>query len=162
MTPRLAIFLLLTLLCSCHFFGPRDLDRIKNISDKNQLDNLPGLWKAKQSTYKMLKAKKYQIDSIQLTLKSDSTFLALNLPDCINKPSGDTRTRLLLNASGHWTIYKFGDTWKMQMTFDKNKMLDKNAYLDFDILFLDKKLMLSHFIGDPDQADLLEFERWQN
>ena len=107
----------------------------------------------------MLKAKKYQIDSIQLRLNIDSTFEVSNLPDCISNSSGDPRAGLLLNASGNWSIYKLGDTWKMKMTFSKSKMFDKDTFLDFDILLLDKKLMLSQFIGDPDQADMLEFER---
>jgi hypothetical protein len=159
MTLRYLIFFSTLTLSSCHFFEPRDESNDTVINGLTELKTLPGNWKATETTYALLKDKKYHLDSAKLVLNKDSTFEFYNLPDCINSPLGDPIKGKLGNAKGKWNIYHFGDKWKIQMAFEENELFDKKTFLDFDIVLVGSKFRIWQYIGDPDQADVLEFEK---
>lgn len=152
------LFLVLTF-SSCHFLGPRDESNDIPIKSLTELKTLAGYWKATEATYDLLKEKKYSSDSVNLVLHKDSTFEFQNLPDCINSPFGDPTKGRLGDAKGKWNVYRFGDKWKLQMAFDKSELFNEKTFLEFDIAIVGSKLQIWQYIGDPDQADVLQFEK---
>jgi hypothetical protein len=146
-------------LSGCHFFGPRDLAPYNMITDRNELKDLNGVWKATGITYSMIKREKYKIDSVKLILGKDSTFEAVNLPDCLSDQFGEAVKHQLLSATGSWGVEKIGNEWKMSMEFNKGQLFKEKSTFDFDLYHSGKTILMSTYLGDPDEVKLLEFEK---
>lgn len=155
---RFTLCLLAISLGGCHSIKT-ELGISTQVSDKSELANLQGVWYATSATYNMIKNKKYVVDTMQLALYPNATFKATNFPDCITTSAGDPVNQVLANGSGTWEIYKFGDFWKLRLDFQKDSVFKDKAFCDFDIYYNKSTLKISEFIGDPDSADILEFEK---
>ena len=159
MGKKTAICFLCIAFCGCHIFGPRDLSPFNMITDKNELKDLKGVWKAASPTYDLIKRQKYKIDSIKLLLRNDSTFEAVNLPDCMSDEFGEPVKYHLFSASGTWHVGKDRNEWKMRMNFDRGQLFTGGMIMDFDLYLSGKTLLMSTYVGDPHEVKLLEFER---
>jgi hypothetical protein len=107
----------------------------------------------------MLKNKKYRQDSLSLVLKPDSTFTGTNFPDCIDNLSGDPVKGLLSNGTGRWSVYQSGKYWKLRLDFEKSQTFSERTFLDFDISLDGSTVRLTEYMGDPDNVDILEYEK---
>jgi hypothetical protein len=152
------IFFILSL-WSCNTLESRPFSFPGKVTDSSQLGNLPGVWSASSTTYSMLKNKRYKQDTLLLVLKPDSTFTGINFPDCIDNLSGDPVKGLLSNGSGLWAVYQSGKYWKLRLDFEKNQTFSDKTFLDFDISLDGTSTRLSEYLGDPDNVDILEYER---
>ncbi|MFT3823796.1 MAG: hypothetical protein QM731_07735 [Chitinophagaceae bacterium] len=153
------VFFAVIQLCSCHFFEPTDSSAEQPFKELKDLQGLPGVWNATDRTYEMLKKKEYKSGGVKLTLRSDSSFEFMNLPDCINSPSGDIVNRKSGNANGKWNVYSVKDRWELQMAFNEGELFPKKTFLSFEISQSGRDIKLWQYIGDPDMAEVLEFER---
>jgi len=149
------------MLASCHFFGPADNTGLNNISSLKDVTGLEGKWRLSKDSYTLLTQKGYNIDSIYMQLNKDSTFEAVNLPDCIPDEFGKPKKGALINAQGKWSIAKPGKSLALEMSFDKGLLFNKPTYITFNLYKITAtgKLMIGCFLGDPDSAEMLAFER---
>jgi hypothetical protein len=147
-------------LAGCHFLGPRDMSGFTMITDNKQPGSLNGVWKATGFSYDMIKSEDYMIDSIKLILHKDSTFEAFNLPDCLGDEFGHPIKHLLLPAKGRWRLSKITELWHMELDFDKGLLYKKGMTIIYPDLYLSgKTILMPTFVGDPDEAKYLEFEK---
>ena len=144
-------------LSGCHFFGPRDMTNLSTITDVAQLNNLSGVWKATSNTYTLTKRLQYPADSITIILHKDSTFEAINIPDCLSDGLGNPVKHQLLNATGRWGVEQDGKEWKIRMEFKPGKLFAKGLYTDFDVYRSGNDLLMGVYAGDPDEAKALDF-----
>ena len=154
-----AMLLLSAALCGCHFFGPRDMTGITTITDITQLNNLPGVWTATNNTYDLMKRQQYPADSIKIILHKDSTFEAVNLPDCLSDQWGNPVKHQLLNATGRWRPEKIGKEWQINMDFKQGRLFKKGVTTNFDIFIKGNNLLMGTYAGDPDEAKSLDFTK---
>jgi len=159
MTSRIAIFILIFTFLSCHFSGPRDLQDTKSITEIEELNKMVGTWKATEVTYDMVRERNYVVDTIQLLLNSDSTFKAINIPDCFADPFGKPVNKRLVNAQGQWQVSKIKDKYLLMLRFDKGDLFKKNEGFGFEMYKRDTSIFAFQYVGDPDQADMLEFRK---
>jgi len=129
------------------------------ITDRNELKDLDGVWKATGITYSMIKREKYRMDSVKLILGKDSTFEAVNLPDCLSDQFGEPVKHQLLAATGNWRVEKTGKEWKMIMEFNKGRLFKERSGFEFDLYHSGNSILMSTYLGDPDEVKLLEFEK---
>ena len=158
----LLIFWIAFAICSCHFFQPRDTSNDTPIKNLNQLTKLPGNWKATSNTNEVLKKKNYQLDSMSLTLHEDSSFEIINLPDCINSTDGNSIAGELENVTGNWEVRKNQNRWDVEMAFDESKLFKVKTYRSFNIAIIDSSYQLYTYLGDPDQGEIIMFEKKNN
>ena len=151
-------FFVLSLL-SCNGLGPRDTSHDSPVKSITELADLPGVWYATRTTYKMLKEKNYKIDSVRLILHRDSSFEFINMPDCIDDPAGKPIKHQLLTVKGKWKPEEFKGAWEISMAFDKGELFETKTHLPFDVFYIDSEMVIMYFIGDPDQADVLVFRK---
>lgn len=159
MTSRITIFILILTFLSCHFSGPRDLHDTKAITEVAELNRMVGTWKATEVTYDMVRERNYVVDTIQLILNSDSTFEAINIPDCFADPFGKPINKQLVNAHGRWAINKVQNKYLLALRFDKGDLFKENEGYGFEMYKRDTSIFAFQYVGDPDQADMLEFRK---
>ena len=129
------------------------------ITDMAQLKDLNGVWKATNFTYELTKRQKYPPDSIKIILHKDSTFQAVNIPDCLSDGFGNPVKHQLLNATGRWGIEKIGADWKLRMEFNRGQLFKKGVITFFDVYLSGNDILMSIYAGDPDDAKFLEFKK---
>lgn len=81
------LFILLILIFSgCRYFNtdPADGIKFKTISEKPDIDEIIGTWEVDKFTYDFAAENGYDSIKIEMIIKKDSTFEALNFPDFIN------------------------------------------------------------------------------
>ncbi|TKK64115.1 hypothetical protein FC093_23295 [Ilyomonas limi] len=153
------LFFIIVTTSSCHFFEPRDTSYDTPIKSLTQLNNLTGSWKATAETYELLKQRKYKVDSMSLVFRNDSTFVITNLPDCINDGFGESIDGKLYKVAGKWSVQKNKRDWEIEMAFDKNELFQAKTYMNFDIAITDSIYQLYWYLGDPDDAEPITFEK---
>ena len=159
MTLRIPIFSLIFIFFGCHFQGPRDLKETKPITTDVEVAHLSGIWKATKVTYDMVREREYSVDTIELQLNKDSTFEAVNIPDCFADPFGKPVHKRLVNGHGKWEINKVQDKYLLGLRFKKGDMFKENQGYSFEMYKRDTSIFAFQYIGDPDQADILEFRK---
>ena len=159
MTSRILIFILTLTVLSCHFSGPRDLQDTKPVTEVIELNRMVGTWKATQVTYDMVQERNYAVDTIQLLLYKDSTFKAINIPDCFADPFGKPVHKRLVDAHGKWEVNNIKGKYSLTLRFDKGELFKENEGYSFEMYKRDTSIFAFQYVGDPDQADILEFRK---
>lgn len=131
----------------------------KAITKVSELNKLVGTWKGTDVTYDMVRERNYEVDTIQLILNSDSTFEAINIPDCFADPFGKPINKRLVNAHGLWAINKIQNEYLLALRFYKGDLFKENEGYGFEMYMRDTSLFAFQYVGDPDQADMLEFQK---
>lgn len=143
-------------LFSCRSRGASDINNGLPVTDIKELKGIVGAWHATEDTYAMLVKKNYVRDSIYIVLRDDSVFKAYHLPDCMDAAGNGG---LLLDAVGTWKLHLNGNDWKLSMAFEKGRLFRHKTFTDFDILVKDSVLTLFRYIGDPEEAEALQFRK---
>jgi hypothetical protein len=130
---------------------------MKKVEDGESLTHMDGVWMATGITYDMMRNMGYPMDSVHLVLHADSTFAVDHLPDCIEDEFGRTLHKQLLVGEGRWKVYEFGGVWKLVLDFTRPGLSGHELFLDMDIFRDGPKLIVSQYIGDPDEVKVLEF-----
>jgi len=164
MTSRILIFILTLIFSSCHFSGPRDLQDTTAITEVAELKDMIGTWNATEATYDMVKERNYAVDSIKLLINNDSTFEAINIPDCFAEPLGRPLRRKLVNAKGKWKISNVKDSegrakYLLSLYFTKGDLFKEPEAYAFEMYKRNSSIFAFQYVGDPDQADMLEFRK---
>jgi hypothetical protein len=144
-------------LSACHDKQAADAAHGRHVTDQKGLTDMAGTWYATAETNALLDKKKYVRDSVYLILQADSAF-HVRLPDCLDAAA---KGGLIWDAIGAWRLHKNGETWKLGMAFEKGRLFRYRTFTDFDIRVLDSVLILSRYIGNPDEGEILTFRKKQ-
>lgn len=63
------------------------------------------------------------------------------------------------NATGKWEVPKNKERWEVEMAFDKSKLFTVKTYMNFDIAIIDSTYHLYIYLGDPDEGEIIMFEK---
>jgi hypothetical protein len=90
-------------------------------------------------------------------LHRDSTFEAINIPDCLSDGFGNPIAHRLLHATGKWRVEKIVKDWKIRMELKPGKLFTKGMSTDFDVYLFHQSLLMGVYAGNPDEARALDF-----
>jgi hypothetical protein len=147
------------ILTSCHFHGPIDENVMMKITKEPSDAELIGRWEVDSFSYNLIK-KQYIIkdQKVELVLNDNGKCHAINFPDFINDGFGKSINGKLINGTGKWTIKPENNTWVLDLEFDNGGLISSS----FGLFKKNSELVIWRFIGDPDQADRLMFNKNKN
>ena len=157
---KLLCILITLFLYSCNGLGPIDRKSTKNISEKPAEQELSGEWEVDNFSYNLIK-EQYDLKArkVELILRKDGKFEAINFPDFVADGFGKTINRKFVNATGEWTTELDKGIWVLNMRFDKGELFQSGMDMSYDLYEKDSELVIWTFIGDPDQGDRLMFKK---
>ncbi len=158
----LALLIISFCIFSCKYFNVSPVNGIttKNLSKKPLSKDFIGRWKIDSHSYGLIGKEGYKHKNVELIIKNNGSFEAKNFPNFIDAFS-ENKIKDYINAEGTWKIGKdFDDEkWVLDLNFEQSESYRDDLSVEFELYTEEEKLILWHFIGDPDSGERLLFKK---
>ncbi|CAM3930514.1 Lipocalin-like domain-containing protein [Flavobacterium branchiophilum] len=159
---KLLFVIVILSITSCRYFNVSPVNGIttKNLTEKPVERDFIGTWEIDKYSYALINKMEYENRKVELSLNSNGEFETTNLPNFV-EVFRENKNKDFINKKGTWKIGKdFEDeNWILFLNFE-NSLKKEDAFgIEFELFMEEEKLILWHFVGDPDSGERLLFRK---